>query len=195
VVGGFSSSQVIEMEVIRRTPAIYLSLHTLGFFYRPGSRSSVNPIWVFYNYSEFHLLKVNQMLRYHLLYSGKLFGEPVVTNSIPCPIEGPPTRIGAPTLNCQSFLRVSLSRAKIIPDGFNGVEVIPISISHFYGFPIAVICRENTTPFVTAGETRVGNSVGYTHFILPVFISTAVTLPLPMPFAIDLNSGQSSLIV
>jgi hypothetical protein len=33
------------------------------------------------------------------LLAGILAGSPVVTNSIPWPIEGPPTPIGAPALN------------------------------------------------------------------------------------------------
>jgi hypothetical protein len=37
------------------------------------------------------------------------------------PIDRPPIPIGVPTLNSHSFLPVSLSSAKIIPDGINGV--------------------------------------------------------------------------
>ena len=37
------------------------------------------------------------------------------------PIDGLPIPIGVPTLNSHSFSTVSLSSAKIIPDGINGV--------------------------------------------------------------------------
>ncbi len=49
------------------------------------------------------------------------FGIPVVTKSNPWPIDGQPITTGAPTLNSQRLLPVSLSNATIIPDGFNGV--------------------------------------------------------------------------
>ncbi|MGZ5490428.1 MAG: hypothetical protein ACXWFC_07390 [Nitrososphaeraceae archaeon] len=45
---------------------------------------------------------------------------PVITNNISFPTDGPPIPGGFPILNSQSFLPVSLSSAKIIPDGING---------------------------------------------------------------------------
>ena len=81
---------------------------------------------------------------------------PVVTNNIPFPTDGPPAPIGVPILNSQSFLPVSLSNAKIIPDGINGVlagELGPPNWLVAYGFPVAVTCPENTNLLVTKGDT------------------------------------------
>jgi hypothetical protein len=78
-----------------------------------------------------------------------------------------------------------------LPDGFNNVFTGVASSLNAYGFPVAVISPENTIPLVTAGDTAVGNSVGYTHFILPVFISIAVIVPLPTPFSIASNTGSA----
>jgi hypothetical protein len=119
---------------------------------------------------------------------------PVVTNNIPFPIDGPPIPIGVPMLNSQSFSPVPLSSTKIIPDGINGVlagELGPPNWLVAYGFPVAVICPENTTPFVTNGYTQVGYSVGYIQFIFPVSISIAVIVPLPMPLSIASNAGYT----
>ena len=48
---------------------------------------------------------------------------------------------------------------------------------------------ENTTPFVTNGDTNVGYSVGCCHLILPVLISIAVIVPFRTPFAMETNTG------
>src|SRR5690348_1984483 len=116
-------------------------------------------------------------------------GEPVVTNSIPCPTEGPPMPTGAPTLNSHSFLPVSLSSAKITPEEIRGVfDGAPKSL-YSYGLPVSVTWPEKTRPLVTSGDAQVGNSVGKVHLIFPDFISIAVTVPLPSPFLIASNAG------
>jgi hypothetical protein len=79
----------------------------------------------------------------------------------------------------------------IIPDGFKGVFIGAASSLNVYGFPVAVMCPENTIPLVTAGDAAVGKSVGCTHFILPVLMSIAVIVPLPMPFSIASNTGSA----
>src|SRR6476659_4514946 len=100
-------------------------------------------------------------------------GKPVVTKSIPRPIEDSPIPPGAPMLNSQIFLPVSLSSAIIIPDGFKGVFTGAPSSLNGYGFPVAAICPEKTNPLVTTGDKAGGNGWIYPFYFTYIYIDSS----------------------
>lgn len=130
-------------------------------------------------------------MRLPSLTTGSSAGVPVITNSMPCPTDGPYTPIGEPTPYCQSVSPISLPSAIITPEGLIGVLVGAPNTLYSYGLPVAVMCPEKTSPLVTTGETQVGNSVLCCHLILPASRSTAVMVPLPMLFGIASNIGST----